>query len=113
MGTAQLLKDVIVVALDTQTDPVKALGLQPVQQPVGDGIRVGLKGDLRVVGHIKVPPQGGQNDGQGVGAVIAGGAAAEVDGVHPVAGTQGPCLLDMGAEGVQIGIHQPVILTGL
>ena len=112
MGAAQLFQHVVVVVLDAQAHPVEALRPHPVEKLVGDGIGVGLEGDLRVHGHVKISPDGGHDDGNGVPAEVAGGAAAEVDGVHPVAGGQGAGLLDVGAHGVQIAVHQAVVLAG-
>ena len=112
MGAAQLFENFVIVALDTQAHTVEALGFQPVQQPVRHGVRVGLKGDLRIGGYVKIPANGRQNDGQRVRAKIAWGAAAEIDGVHPVAGAKGPRLFQMGADGIQVAVHQLVILAG-
>ena len=112
VGAAQLLEHIVVVVLDAHAHPVEALSPHPVQQLVGDGIGVALEGDLRVGGHIEVSADGGHDDGDGVAAEVAGGAAAEVDGIHPVAGGQGAGLLDVGADGVQIAVHQGVILAG-
>ena len=112
MGPAQFFEHLVAVGLDTQAHPVEALRPKTVEQPVGDGVGICLKGDLRVPRYIEVPADGGKNDGKGIGAEIAGSAAAEIDAVHLIAGGQGACFLDMGADGIQIAVHQGIVLAG-
>ena len=112
VGAAQLLEKSIVVGLDAHAHPVEALRPHPVEEFIGDGVGIALEGDLRLRGNVEIPPQSGHDDGNGVAAEVAGGAAAEVDGVHPVAGSQGAGLLDVGADSVQIAVHQGVVLAG-
>ena len=112
MGAAQLFEDFVVIRLNAQAHPVEALGPEPVEQLVGNGVGIAFKGDLGVVVHVEIPADGGQDDGKTVGPKEAGGAAAEVDGVHLIAGGQGTGLLDVGADGIQIAVHQLVILAG-
>ena len=112
VGTAEFFQNFIVVGLNAQTDPVEALGVKPVEQPVGNGIRVALHGDLGIRHHVEVPADGGEDHGQTVGTEEGGGAAAKVDGVHLVAGRQLTGFLDMVAYRVQIAVHQLVVLGG-
>ena len=83
-----------------------------MEQLVGNGVGVGLEGDLRVGNHIEVAADGGQNDGHTLGTEEGGGAAAEVDGVYLIIGCQGTGLLDVIADGNQIAVDQLVILAG-
>ena len=112
VGTAQGGEDLVVVALDTQGSPVEALGLQPPQELVGDGVGIGLKGDLRIGGHVEIFAQMGQNGGQTLSAEIAGGATAEIDGVDDVVGRQGAGLPDVAAEGIGIVGIELLVLAG-
>ena len=112
MGTAQFFEDLIIVALDSQAHPVEALGTKPVEELFTDGVGIGLKGDLSVVVHVKVPANGGQDDRHTLRTEEAGGAAAKVNGVHLVVGGQGAGLLDVSTDRVQIAVHQLVILAG-
>ena len=79
---------------------------QPPQQPGGDGIGIGLKGDFRPAVHIKGLADGVQNGGKPRRAEIAGGTAAEIDGVYPVAGGKGAGFPNMGADGLQVAVCQ-------
>ena len=72
VGTAELFQNFIVVGLNAQTDPVEALGVKPVEQPVGDGIRVALHGNFSVRHHVEVPADGGEDHGQTVGTEEGG-----------------------------------------
>ena len=112
MGTAQLFQHFVVVVLDPQAHPVEALSPEPPEQLVGDGIRVGFKGNFRIAGHVEIFPHGGKNGRQAVAPQIAGGAAAEVHGIDLVAGGQLSRLFDMGADGVDVGVHPLVVLAG-
>ena len=112
VGAADSLQNGVVIALDAQTHPVKAFPLQPPQQSGGDGIGIGLEGDLRIVRHIEIAPYFIENGRHAVGAEKRRCAAAKIDGVHLVSGRQQPRLLDVGANGIQIAVHQPVILGG-
>ncbi len=58
MGAAQLFQHLVIVGLDAQAYPVEALGPEPMEQSVGDGVGVGLEGDLRIGHHVKVPADG-------------------------------------------------------
>ena len=106
VGAADGFQNSIVAALHAQADPVKAFAVQPTQKLGVDGIGVGLKGDLRVAGHVKGAADGGQNSGHALCTEKAGGAAAEIDGVHPVAGGQGAGLPDVIANGIQIAVME-------
>ena len=110
VGPTNFLEDFVVVALDAQADPVEALGPEPVEQPVVDGIGVCLEGDLRIGGDIEAAPDGGEKDRQSVGPKEAGRAAAKVDGIHLVIGRQSPRLLDMVADRVQIAVQKVIVL---
>ena len=48
----------------------------------------------------------------GIPAEVAGGAAAEIDGVYLIPRSQAPRLPDMGADGIQIAVHQIIVLAG-
>ena len=49
----------IIIALDAQADTIEALAAQLVQQLGRNGIRIGFKGDFRIVGHIEATAHGG------------------------------------------------------
>ena len=112
MGPAQLFQHLVIVGLDAEAHPVEALGPEPVEQLVGDGIGIALEGDLGAIVHIKVPADGGHDDGKAVGTEEAGGAAAKVDGVHLIAGGQLAGLLDVVAHRVQVAVKEGVLLGG-
>ena len=76
------------------------------------GVRVGFEGDLRVACHIEGTADSGKDGGHALGAEEGGGAAAEVDGIDPVIGGQGAALLDVGADGGEVILHQLVVLGG-
>ena len=100
VGTAQFFQQLVVIRLHPQAHPVEALAPETAQELVRNGVGVGIKGDLRVGGHVEAAADGGHNGSHAVGTEKAGGAAAEVDGVHLVAGSQGARFLDVGAYGV-------------
>ena len=112
VGSAQLLEDVVVVALHPHAHPVEALAPQPPEKPVGDGVGIGLKGNLRLTGHIETLADGGENRRHALRPKIGGGAAAKVDGVHQIVRSQSSRLFDVGAHRLQIAFQQAVVLTG-
>ena len=112
MGTAQLFQQFVVIGLDAQADPIEAFGLQPAKQMLGGGVRIGFKGDLGVIGHVKGTAHSGENGSHTFRAEESGGAAAKIDGVYPVVGRQSAGLLDMGANGGEVVLHQFIVLGG-
>ena len=72
---------------------------------VSGGIGVGLQGDLGVLIHLIELFHAGQQTAEPVGAQIAGGAAAEIDRVHQVAGGLGSDLRQMTLQRAAVGIH--------
>ena len=104
--TAQALEDLVVIALDAQGGPVEALGPEPAQELVRDGVGVSLEGDLGIGGHVKVLAHRRQDGGQALLTEIAGGAAAEVDGVHPMLRSQWARLLDVAAHRLNVVLRQ-------
>lgn len=110
MGPAQLFEHLVVVVLHAHAYPVKALSPEAAQELVGDGVRIGLKGDLRVRRHIEAAPDGGKDGRHAVGSEKAGGAAAEVHRIHLIAGSQLAGFLDVGADRVNIPVQELVVL---
>ena len=90
VGATQGFQDPVVITLDAQAHPVKALCPEPPQQLQVHGIRVGFKGDLCGRVHGKAFPHRIQNSRQGIGAQHGGGAAAKINGVHPMVGVPPP-----------------------
>ena len=100
------LQFLIAGGLHPQGDAVEPRPPQgPEGLPVSGRIRVGLKGDLRVLSHMVPLFDDLQDFAQPLFPQIAGGAAAEIHGVHRVGGRQGGRLRQMDAEGVGISVH--------
>ena len=106
VGTAQLFQQRVVIGLHPQGNPVKPLGLEPFQQLFRDGVRIGLKGDLRIIGQVKPAAQGVHDGNQTVRAQKGRGSTAKVHRVHLIARRQSPCLFDVAAHGLQVAFHQ-------
>ena len=112
VGTADLVQNFVVIALNAQADPVKTLAAQLTQQLRCDRIGIGLKGDLCVVGNIKAPAYGGQNGCQSVSTKEGGRAAAKIHRIHKIPGRQSAGLFDVGADSIQITVEKSGILGG-
>ena len=106
MGSSNLFQDLIVIALDTQADPVKALAAQTPQKLLGHGVGVGFKGDLRRGRDIEVFTDGCEDGCHTVGTEKAGSAAAKIDGIHQIAGGLAACFPDMLTNGSAVILFQ-------
>ena len=92
--------------LHAQGQPVESgFPESPQGLPVAGGVGVGLQSDLRVLGNLVFFQNELQNFHQPLFPQIAGGAAAEVDGVHQMAGGKGGGLRQMGTEGIGVFVH--------
>ena len=95
--------------LHPQGDPVEARPPQAPQRPGVGAVRVGFKGDFRVLLHTVVLPDRRQQLLQPLSAIVAGRAAPKIDRVYREApGGQGR-LLQMGQQGLLIAVHPPLL----
>ena len=97
--------------LHAQGQAVEARLPQALQGLQIHAVRVGLQGDLRPLLHGKQLLNGRQQLPQPLVPVKAGGAAAEVDGVHGNPLGQGRGLRQMGQQRLLVVIH-PVLPAG-
>ena len=91
--------------LHPQRDPVDP---GPAQGSHGAGVHavgVALEGDLRLPAHGEAALKIEQQLPDALGAVIGGGAAAEVDGVDRPALHQGGPAFELGEEGLLVEVH--------
>ena len=103
---AQPPQGLVVRGLHPQGDAVEARPAQgPQSPPVPGAVGVGLQGDLRPVPDPALLLHGFQQGNKPLVAQIAGGAAAEIDGVHPVVLHLGGHLGDVPGQGRGIGVH--------
>ena len=90
-------QQVVVRRLNAQRNAVEPRLPQRAQGlPVAGAVGVGLQCDLRVGGHMEPLFHGFQQVRQPLLPQIAGGAAAEIHGVHRVGGRQGGRLRQVG-----------------
>ena len=102
---AQPPQGLVVRGLHPQGDAVEAPLPEGSCHFGGDGDGVGLQGDLRPVPDPALLLHGFQQGNKPLVAQIAGGAAAEIDGVHPVVLHLGGHLGDVPGQGRGIGVH--------
>ena len=105
VGPVEGLQLVVVGRLHPQRDPVHARPAQADHALFVHAVRVGFQGDLGVARHLKAFFYGGEELPQALFPVKTGGAAAEIDGVHQIALGLGSRLLQMGQQGLLIGVH--------
>ena len=103
---ADELQQVVVGGLHPHGQPGDALRAQQLQVLVGHAVGVALHSDLGVQPDIAVALEHIEDLHQVLGAVIAGGAAAEVDRVHLV-------VADPPGRLRQMGDQRPVIVGHL
>ena len=84
---------------------VHARPAQPLQVLQGDAVGVTFHGDLGGLFHLKQLFDGHQQLLHPLGAVVAGGSAPKVDGVHGDALSQRGSLLHVGEQGLLVLIH--------
>ena len=106
VGSADLLQDFIVVALDAQADTIESLISQLPQQTLVDRVGICLEGDLRSGRHIKALANSGKNGRHTIRAEKAGGTAAKINGIHQISRGLLTGFLDMGADGFSVLVHQ-------
>ena len=106
VNPAQPPQGLVIRGLHPQGDAVEARPAQgPQSPPVPGAVGVGLQGDLRPVPDPALLLHGFQQGNKPLVAQIAGGAAAEIDGVHPVVLHLGGHLGDVPGQGRGIGVH--------
>ena len=77
----------------------------PEGLPVPGGVRIGLQGDFRPPGDGIAFQNGFQDFDQPFFPQIAGGSAAEINGVHQIPGGKGGHFRQMDLEGVYVIVH--------
>ena len=94
--------------LGPQGEPVHPRPAEPPEHLYVHAVRVGLHGHLSLPAHVKPLLYRPHQFGDPFFPVKAGGAAAEIDGVHLIPLGKGCRLLDMGQQGLLIVVH-PVL----
>ena len=112
MGSADLLQNFVIVALDTQADTVETLAAQPAQQPLVHRIGIGFKGDLRGGGNIKVFTDGCEDGRHTVRTKVAGRTAAEVDGIYQIIRSLSTGFPDVLTNGFAVVFQQLALFGG-
>ena len=105
MGTPQGFELGVVVGLDADGDAVEPRPAKLFQGLGIDGIGVCLQGDLGVLGQAEAPVDLGEDADEPLVAEEAGGAAAEVDGVHLIAHHPLGALADVGEHRLEVEVH--------
>ena len=104
VGAAHGLQFPVLGGLHPDRQPVKAPGAELGKHFQADAVRVGLQGDFRVPVQLIIFLHRRQQGQQAFFSEQAGGAAAEIHGIHRAVGGAGR-LLQVGQQGVLIGVH--------
>ena len=99
-------EQLVVRRLDAQRDAVEAGTAQGAEGlDIAGGVGIRLQRDLRRRRHVEAFAEGAEELGETAAAQIAGGAAAEVDGIDAVGGGAGSDLLHVAEEGSGVIVH--------